>query len=346
MGFLDEVVIMARSGDGGKGCVSFRREKFIPKGGPDGGDGGDGGSIIARATKHLYSLIDYKSHKHFIAPNGNPGKGKNQSGKNGADLILNLPLGTTIQDSDTDKILVDLKHHNQEVILIPGGKRGKGNQRFATSTNRAPRIAQPGMPGQEKRLKLSLKFLADIGLIGFPNAGKSTLLSRLSMARPKVASYPFTTLVPNLGTMTRGYKKPLVIADIPGLIEGASQGRGLGLRFLKHIERTKLLLHLLDITYQPDQDILEDFYVLRREMMAYNSALAQKPQIILVNKMDLYGPEHRDLRELLKALKEIGEESLTISALTGEGLDELKTIIFKKMDDMPGEKSCREKVTV
>ena len=330
MDFLDEVVITARSGDGGKGCISFRREKYIPRGGPDGGDGGDGGHIIVRATKRLYSLSDYRARKHFKTPNGEPGKGKEKTGKKGADLILEVPLGTVIRDPDTGSIFADLTQDNQEVLLIPGGKGGKGNQHFATSTNRAPRMAQPGLPGVEKRLKLSLKILADIGLIGLPNAGKSTLLSRLSKARPRVDSYPFTTLSPNLGVMTFDDKSHLVIADIPGLVEGASRGRGLGHRFLKHIERTRLLLHLLDITYQPDQDIVEDYATLRHEMLTYNAGLAQKPHMVLINKMDLYGAEHRKLGELQKALKGVGTESLAISALSGEGIEELKEIIRRR----------------
>jgi GTP-binding protein len=330
MRFLDEAVIKIKSGDGGRGCVSFRRERFIPKGGPDGGDGGNGGSLIVKGNKTLHTLADYGSSKYFKAPNGEPGRGKNQTGKNGADLILEVPLGAIIQDDDTGELLTDLVNDNQEVVVIPGGKGGKGNKHFATSTNRAPRIAQPGCMGQEKRLRLSLKSLADIGLIGLPNAGKSTLLSRLSMARPKVDSYPFTTLVPNLGVITFDDGRSLVIADVPGLIEGASQGRGLGHRFLKHVERTKLLFHLLDITYQPDQDILEDFHALRREMVAYNPALAQKPQMVLINKMDLYDRENRDLEKLQMALERIGLESLPISALSGEGLEELKGIILGK----------------
>jgi GTP-binding protein len=330
MVFLDEAFITAVSGDGGKGCISFRREKFIPKGGPDGGDGGNGGSIIVRASTRLHTLTDYSSRKYLKAQKGQPGRGKNQTGKNGADLIFEVPLGTIIEDSDTGEFLGDLTHDNQELVLLTGGKGGKGNRRFATSTNRAPRIAQPGLPGKEKRLKLSLKFLADIGLIGLPNAGKSTLLSRLSMARPRVDSYPFTTIFPNLGVMYFDDESSLIIADIPGLIEGASQGRGLGHRFLKHIERTKLLLHVLDITFHPDQDIIEDFHTLISEMNAFSPQLAQKPQMVLINKMDIYGPGHRDLKALQKALEESGVESLPISALTGEGLEELKRIIREK----------------
>ena len=330
MNFLDEAVIRARSGDGGKGCISFRREKFVPKGGPDGGDGGDGGSVIIRASRRLHILTDYKSHKYFKASDGKHGKGKNQSGKNGPDLFIDVPLGTIIEDLDTGELLADLIHDKQEFLLLPGGKGGKGNQHFATSTNRTPSIAQPGLPGREKRLKLSLKFLADIGLIGLPNAGKSTLLSRLSMARPKIDSYPFTTLTPNLGVMVFEDDRSLVIADIPGLIEGASEGRGLGHRFLKHTERTRLLLHLLDITYQPDQNILDDFHTVIHEMVAYSPALADKPQIALINKMDLYGPKHRNLITLQNELDKIGIESLPISALTGQGIEKLKKIIIKK----------------
>jgi GTP-binding protein len=329
MSFLDEAVITVASGAGGKGCVSFRRERNIPKGGPDGGDGGNGGSIFVRATKKLHSLGDFSSRKHIKACNGAPGRGKNQSGKNAADLTLDVPLGTIIQDSDTGEILADLIHDNQEIILFPGGLGGKGNQHFSTSSNRVPRYAQPGLPGQEKRLKLTLQFLADIGLIGLPNAGKSTLLSSLSMARPKVGSYPFTTLIPNLGVIHFDDDGSVIIADIPGLIEGASQGRGLGHRFLKHIERTNLLLHLLDITYEPDHDILEDFNTIRGEMEAYNPELIQKPQMVLINKMDMYDSKHRDLEELQKALDRVGVTSLPISALTGEGLDEMKRIIYE-----------------
>jgi GTP-binding protein len=330
MGFVDEVVITARSGDGGNGCVSFRRKKYVPRGGPDGGDGGNGASIIAKGTKRLHTLTRYSPRSHIRASNGEPGRGKNQSGKDGTDLILEVPLGTIVQDDDTGEVLADLIHDNQEVLFIPGGKGGKGNQHFATPTNRAPQTAQPGRSGHERRLKFTLKFLADIGLIGLPNSGKSTLLSRLSMARPKIDSYPFTTTVPNLGVMTFDDESSQVIVDIPGLIEGASLGRGLGHRYLKHIERTKLLLHLLDITYQPKQDILEDFYTLRDEMVAYDPLLAQKPWMVLINKMDLYATGHRDLGELQKALEEVGLESLPISALQGAGLEELRNIISEK----------------
>ncbi|MCF8143415.1 MAG: GTPase ObgE [Deltaproteobacteria bacterium] len=330
MVFLDEVVITARSGDGGRGCVSFRRERFIPKGGPDGGDGGDGGDVIARAGKQHRTLSHFGSRRYFKAGNGEPGRGKQQSGRNSGPCVIEVPVGTLIQDDTSGQIVADLIHDNQEVTLLHGGKGGRGNQHFATSTRQTPRMAQPGLPGQEKRFRLTLKLLADIGLIGFPNAGKSTLLSRLTMARPKVDSYPFTTIFPNLGVIHFDDDRALVIADIPGLIEGASSGRGLGDRFLKHIERTNLLVHILDITYTPARDILEDFLTLRREMAAFAPSLMNKPCFVVINKMDLYRPEHRDPAALRDALAEKGMESLSVSALTGEGLDELKRMILEK----------------
>ncbi len=332
MVFLDEVVITAKSGDGGRGCISFRRERFIPKGGPDGGDGGDGGDVIARANRQLPTLSHFRGRRHFKAGNGAPGKGKQQSGRNSGPCIIEVPVGTVIQDDISGQVLVDLIHDNDEVTLLCGGKGGRGNQHFATSTRQAPRMAQPGIPGQEKRFKLTLKLLADIGLIGLPNVGKSTLLSRLTMARPKVDSYPFTTIVPNLGVIHFNDNRALVIADIPGLIEGASAGRGLGDRFLKHIERTNMLIHLLDITFAPAQDILEDFLTLRREMAAFAPSLIEKPCFVVINKMDLYGPGSRDPEALREALAEKGMESLAVSALTGEGLDELKKMILQRWE--------------
>ena len=332
--FLDEAVVTVVSGSGGKGCVSFRRERFIPKGGPDGGNGGTGGSVIAKATGKLYDLSDYNAKKYFKARNGGAGGGQNCSGANAEPLVLKVPLGTTIEDCESHEVLADLVHEGQEVTLIQGGMGGKGNRHFATSTNRAPRMAQPGLPGQEKQLKLTLKHLADIGLIGLPNAGKSTLLSRLTMARPKIDSYPFTTIVPNLGVMTFSDESTLVIADIPGLIEGASSGRGLGHRFLRHIERTSLLLHLIDVSCDSSCDILEDYHMLRREMAAYSPELLNKPHMVLFSKMDLYNPAQRDVAALRSALEAEGVTSLPISAKTGEGIDEFKEIIFDKCRNM------------
>jgi GTP-binding protein len=327
MDFLDEAFIIARSGDGGRGCVSFRREKYVPKGGPDGGDGGDGGGIILRATREHHTLRDYRSRKLFQAGNGEPGRGKSKTGRNGKDVFIEVPLGTIIYDSETDEVIGDLIQDKQEIFVLQGGMGGKGNQHFATSTNRTPRFAQPGLPGAEIRLRLSLKFLADIGIIGLPNAGKSTILSRLTESNPKIGSYPFTTLVPNLGVIAFEDEKTLTMADIPGLIEGASEGRGLGLHFLKHIERTKLLLHLIDITYSSPNHLLEDFYILRNEMERYDPSLLQKDQIVLVNKVDIHSKDHRDVHEVINALKDIGMEVLPVSALTGEGLEGLKRVL-------------------
>ncbi len=323
MYFLDEAVITARSGNGGRGCVSFRREKFIPKGGPDGGDGGDGGSVVVRSTRKLFTLEDYRSRRHLSARNGQPGGSRNKSGANGADCILETPVGTIVEEVESGRILGDLTLDQQEMVLISGGKGGKGNQHFATSTNRAPRYAQPGLPGKTLKLKLTLKLLADVGLVGLPNAGKSTLLSRLTDARPKVGSYPFTTLVPNLGVMTFDDGRTLVVADIPGLVEGAGMGRGLGHRFLKHIERTQFLLHLLDPTHPSKNNILSDFLMLREEMSAYSADLAHKPYFVVINKVDLFDPERRDINALRRALDKIGTKSMCISALTGEGMGDL-----------------------
>ena len=330
MGFVDEVVISVRSGDGGRGCVSFRREKYVPKGGPDGGNGGNGGNIIIRASKRLHTLDDFKAKRRFKAQNGEPGRGKSQTGKDGDDVIIPVPLGTMVCDHETGEMLADLIAKDQEIRLLPGGKGGKGNEHFSSSTHRAPRMAQPGLPGQKKLIKLSLKYIADIGLIGLPNAGKSTLLSRMTQSSPKIDNYPFTTLVPNLGVIAFDDEKTLTMADIPGLIEGASEGRGLGLHFLKHIERTKLLLHLIDITYSSPHRLLDDFHTLRNEMERYDPSLLQKDQMVLINKIDIHSKDNRDVNDVMGAIKDIGMEVLPISALTGEGLEGLKEALVRK----------------
>jgi len=331
MRFLDEVVITAVSGNGGKGCVSFRREKFIPKGGPDGGDGGNGGDVIIKASKRLHTLSDFSSKRHFKSQNGNPGKGKNQKGKDGSDIIIEVPLGTLVYDHDTGDMLEDLILDDQEILILPGGKGGKGNSHFATSTNRAPRFAQTGLPGQKKRFRLSLKYLADIGLIGLPNVGKSTLLSRLTAAQPKIDSYPFTTIIPNLGVIEYEDQNSLTLADIPGLIEGASEGKGLGHHFLKHVERTRFLLHLIDITCAPAHHLLKDFYILQDELGKYSPSLTKKDQMVLINKIDLVSSNHDNIKKMMSALRRIGLESLPISALTGEGLGALKQKLARKL---------------
>lgn len=331
MGFLDEVVITVVSGDGGKGCVSFRREKFIPKGGPDGGDGGAGGNILFYATSSLNTLSDFSSKRYFKSQNGRPGKGKNQTGKNGSNVIIKVPLGTIIYDNDTKEVLADLVEDDQEFLFLTGGIGGKGNSHFATSTNRTPRFAQDGMPGQKKTVRLSLKYIADIGLIGLPNAGKSTLLSRLTMARPRIDNYPFTTIFPNLGVMEFDNGMRLTIADIPGLIEGASEGKGLGHRFLKHVERTRFLLHLIDGAAGMKEEMLKDFYLLQDELNRYNPGITKKEQMVLVNKTDLMPGDGKDVEGIMAEFKRIGLESLAVSALTGDGLEELKGVLAEKL---------------
>jgi GTPase len=332
MGFLDEAVITVVSGDGGRGCVSFRREKFIPKGGPDGGDGGDGGSILFHATSSLNTLSDFSSKRYFKAQNGRSGMGSNCTGKNGSDVIIKVPLGTIIYDKETGETLADLVTDNQEFVFLTGGRGGKGNSHFATSTNRTPRFAQDGTAGQKKILRLTLKYIADIGLIGLPNVGKSTLLSRLTMAKPKIDNYPFTTIFPNLGVMEfDNIQKRLTLADIPGLIEGASEGKGLGHRFLKHVERTKFLLHLIDGAGLPENDPLKDFYLLQEELNRYNPGITKKEQMVLINKIDLLPNGEKDVKKIKSAFTKAGFESLAISAMTGEGLDELKDILAHKL---------------
>jgi GTP-binding protein len=330
MEFLDEAIITIRSGDGGRGCISFRRERFKPKGGPDGGDGGKGGDILVRARKSLYSLSDFRAKKSFRASNGRPGKPKGQFGKDGVDLVIDVPLGTIIQDMHTHEILADLVSDGEEIPLAIGGKGGRGNQRFATPTNRAPRVAQPGLPGVERQLRLTLKFLADIGLVGFPNAGKSTLLSRISMALPRIDAYPFTTLTPNLGVVVGEEDVTAVVADVPGLIQGASAGRGLGHRFLKHIERTRLLVYVLDVTHPCGEDILEDLHIIRAELVAYNPELIKKGSMVVANKMDLHGKQHRGVEEMRRAVEREGMTFHTLSALTGEGVEPLKHMLLEK----------------
>ncbi|MBW2063449.1 MAG: GTPase ObgE [Deltaproteobacteria bacterium] len=336
---VDEAVIIARSGDGGRGCVSFLRKRHLPKGGPDGGDGGKGGNVIIRATTGKTSLSYFLSRRFFSAENGRPGRRQNRTGKNGEDVIIEVPVGTTVYDDGSGEELGDLLKDGQEILILEGGKGGKGNRHFVTSTNRAPRFAQPGLPGTEKRLRLSLRLLADIGIVGLPNTGKSTLISRLTNARPKIDKYPFTTLNPNLGIIRFEDGTSLIMADIPGLIDGASAGRGLGNGFLKHIERTKLLLHILDVTYRPEGHMVEDFRIVTRELETYDRSLAEKEQIVLLNKIDLLGKDHRDLDRLSEALREIGLRAYPISALTGEGLEGLREIL---KDHFSGREERRE----
>lgn len=331
MKFVDQVIIEVKAGDGGCGCLSFRREKFIPNGGPDGGDGGKGGSIYFIVDTALTTLLDYRYMRHCKAKNGAPGLGKNMHGKNGESLELRVPAGTLVYDDETGELLADLTKVGEPILFLAGGQGGRGNARFATSTNRAPRHTQPGVAGETKQLRLELKLLADVGLVGLPNAGKSTLISSVSAAKPKVADYPFTTLVPNLGVVPYGGYKTMVMADIPGLIAGASDGHGLGTRFLRHVERTDLFLHLVDLTCMQEGDPFENFQMINNELRSHDESLSQKPQLVVLTKMDV--PEAKELgQELTMHFESLGYPVFPISAVTGEGLKELVNAIGEELD--------------
>lgn len=330
MKFVDEAIIDVQSGDGGRGCVSFRREKFIPKGGPDGGDGGKGGDVILKATNRRRTLYRFNFQRLFKAERGGHGQGSQKNGKYGRDLIIDIPPGTIVSDAETGELLKDFTCDGDTFTIAAGGRGGRGNKRFATSTHRTPRFAQPGEPGEAKRLRLELKLLADVGLIGFPNAGKSTLISSISSARPKIGDYPFTTLTPNLGVVTPNKGEPFVITDIPGLIEGAHKGVGLGTRFLKHIERTRILVHLIDAAEISDDDPLYALHAVNRELSQFNTELAQKPQIVVLNKMDITGTQEKaDM--FLAALKD--SRVLKISAATGKGVKRLVARMLEKLSE-------------
>lgn len=322
MAFIDETKFFVKGGDGGRGCVSFRREKFVPLGGPDGGDGGNAGSVYLVASKRLRSLLDFKQRSHFIAKNGGHGVGKKMHGKGGKDIFVSVPLGSVIKDADTKEILVDMVEDGQQFLAAKGGSGGRGNVHFASSQNRAPRRATAGTPGEERWLFIELKLLADVGLIGLPNAGKSTLLSKLSAANPKIADYPFTTLEPQLGMLQFDYIDPLVIADIPGLIEGAHAGAGLGHKFLRHIERTKVLLHVLDVSSNFEA-VCSDFHVIEDELFQYKEELATRQRLVILNKIDQLESSD-ELAKLIAFFQEKQSTVLAISALTGEGIDDLK----------------------
>ena len=317
--FIDHAEIFVRSGKGGHGCVSFRRERFIPKGGPNGGDGGQGGDVILVADPSIATLLDVTGRHHWIAKNGQPGMGKNCTGKSGANCVVRVPPGTLIYDRDLNVLLKDLDTPGMEVCIAQGGRGGKGNQHFATSRHQTPRFAQPGEPAEERWLRLELKLIADVGLVGLPNAGKSTLLSRTSHARPKIADYPFTTLEPQLGIVELAGYRRFVMADIPGLIEGAHEGVGLGDDFLRHIERTRVIVHLLDVHPLEGQPTpVEAYHTIRQELSKYSQELADKPEIVVANKIDL-----SDTLEAVDALRtELGCEVLAISGVTGTGLEE------------------------
>ncbi len=333
MKFIDEATIYVRSGNGGPGCVSFRRERFIERGGPDGGDGGNGGSIILRTDQSKRTLFDLRRQRMIRAKNGTPGMGRLRHGRNADHMIIPVPPGTLVVDADTGETIADLTDPDQEFILAKGGIGGRGNKRFASSTNRAPRHAQPGMPGEEFNLRLELKLLADVGLVGLPNAGKSTLVSRLSSARPKIADYPFTTLAPSLGMVVPEYGEPFAVADIPGLIEGAHQGVGLGIQFLKHIERTGILVHILDVSAIDPASPLESYHLINRELNQYSQTLGKKPQLVVLNKMDLTGAQEK-ADAFIKALGKC--DVITLSAATGEGTGKLKQILAEKLGKTDG----------
>lgn len=322
MKFVDYVKIYIKAGDGGRGCVSFRREKYVPKGGPDGGDGGKGGDIIIKASSELHTLLDHKYQKNYKAERGQHGKGSNMKGKDGEDLIIKVPVGTVIKDGETEEILADLDEEGKEFIAAKGGKGGLGNAHFATPTHQTPRFAQPGEPGEEKSIILELKLLADVGLIGLPNAGKSTLISVVSSAKPKIADYPFTTLTPVLGVVKYGEYNSFVIADIPGLIEGAHEGAGLGHQFLRHVERTSLLLHLVDISDHLTTDPVQDFEKIQKELVLYNPELIKKPLAVAGTKTDL-AYEGKRLKKLKKYCEKKGIDFFPISAVKKEGINKL-----------------------
>ncbi|MCI0454882.1 MAG: GTPase ObgE [Candidatus Dadabacteria bacterium] len=331
--FIDEAKIYVKSGRGGKGCVSFRREKFVPRGGPNGGDGGNGGDVTIVARQNMSSLLDHHYKQHYRAGNGEHGKGKDRHGKNAETLLVPVPVGTVIKDYDTGEILGDLTEDTETLVVAKGGRGGRGNARFATSTNRAPRYAEPGEEGEEKTLVLELKLLADVGIIGFPNAGKSTLISRISQARPKIADYPFTTLIPNLGVVSYDEGKTFIVADIPGLIKGAHDGAGLGIKFLRHIERTKILIHLLDLSPYTERDPIEDYRQMNEELEAYSPELMKKPQIIAPNKIDI--TESREKLEEIKAyFKKLGIKVFPTSSATGEGLKKLIEEVGKRLEGL------------
>ncbi|MBW2472426.1 MAG: GTPase ObgE [Deltaproteobacteria bacterium] len=331
MAFIDEAKFFVKGGDGGNGCVSFRREKFVPKGGPDGGDGGAGGNVIIEAAKQLSSLIDFRYRSHFLAERGAHGMGKNKHGRNGADLVILVPLGSQVKDIETDEVIADLVTDGQNIVVAEGGKGGHGNTHFASSTNRTPRFAGRGKPGEERWLRIELKILADVGLIGLPNAGKSTLLSKLSAARPKIASYPFTTLEPHLGVMKFEHHPPHIIADIPGLIEGAHAGAGLGHKFLKHIERTKVLLHVIDAS-KSTEEIIADQKMIEEEVCKFNETLLKRRKVFVLNKIDLLDNE-KQLKKRKSLFAEKGISVLAISALTGSGIEALQRYMAEILEE-------------
>jgi GTP-binding protein len=330
--FVDEVDIHVEAGSGGNGCLSFRREKYVPRGGPDGGDGGAGGSVYITAVPTKNTLIDFRYHPEFKAGRGRHGQGSNRTGHAAADLEIPVPIGTLVfeKDGDGTRLVADLAHDGQRVLIAKGGRGGRGNAQFVSSTNRAPRRTEPGEAGEVKSLHLELKLLADVGLVGFPNAGKSTLISRISAARPKIANYPFTTLAPNLGVVSLSGDRSFVVADVPGLIKGAHEGHGLGDRFLRHVERTKVLVHLVDVSSESGRDPVEDFETIQEELRRFDPAVAAKPLIVAANKIDVLDEPAR-LDALTRHVRSQGLPVFAISGVTGEGLPELLEAMWREI---------------
>ena len=334
--FTDYVKIHAQAGKGGNGAISFRREKYVAAGGPDGGDGGKGGDVYFKVDKDANTLIEFRYKKKFKAENGENGEGGHRYGKSGEDLYIPVPIGTVVKDTETDEVLADLSEPDQVALILKGGRGGKGNSHFATSTRQAPRFAQDGEPGEEKDLTLELKLLADVGLIGFPNVGKSTFLSVVTSATPKIANYHFTTIEPNLGVVKSKYGDSFVIADIPGIIEGASEGVGLGIQFLRHIERTRLLLHFIDVSGTEGRNPVDDYYKVNEELKKYSEKLSKRTQIIVANKADIITDENL-YKELEKVAKEHNQKIFKISGATGEGVEELMNYVSKTLKTLPKE---------
>jgi GTP-binding protein len=333
MQFVDYVKIYVKAGDGGRGCVSFRREKYVPRGGPDGGDGGRGGHIFLRATDELNTLLDQRYHREYRAQRGQHGMGKKMHGKDGEDLVISVPVGTLVKDAGTGSVIIDLEKDAMETVIVRGGRGGLGNSHFATSVRQAPRFAQPGEEGEERWLILELKLLADVGLIGLPNAGKSTLLSVITSAKPRIADYPFTTLAPILGVVKLEDYRSFVVADIPGLIEGAHRGVGLGFQFLRHVERTSMLLHLVDVSEMPGGNPAENFEKVNTELLLYSEELMKKPQAVVGTKLDIAGSQER-LKCLEKYCRAKKMDFFPVSAVTRNGINRLLSYLAAQLQDM------------
>jgi GTP-binding protein len=332
MQFIDEAEVLAKAGDGGPGAVAFRREKFVPRGGPSGGDGGNGGDIVLETDERLTTLLDFRFRREYRARNGEPGRGRDQNGHAAPEMVLKVPPGTLVRDAATGEVLADLRETGRRWVLAKGGRGGLGNMNFATPTLQAPRFAQPGTEGEEKRVRLELRLLADVGLVGFPNAGKSTLVSRLSRARPKIADYPFTTLQPHLGVVQYKDGRSFVLSDLPGLIEGAHRGAGLGHRFLKHMARCRTIIHLVDAS--EDRDLVSDFDAINRELELFDPALGRKAQVVAANKIDV--PEGRERAEALRRKLERRKIGVhLISGATGEGIEALLDAVVRALDSAP-----------